>query len=260
MTAKQVLALLEARHSKDIFVSEVTLGAQYRARRMDAWAFKPSWTERGVITGYEIKVTRSDFLADDKFQEYLGACHAFYFVTAPDVMQRDEVPPDAGLIVASKNCKRLHTVKRAPHRTNEIPEKVWRRVLMKLRYSEFGMPDHKPTADDWRKWLQDKTTNAEIGRTVSQYIASEVIEAFGKERERLDAANAEHHVGLMRLNTLVREGIITEDCKLREDIAQLLAERLNSNNARSLSLTRWQANQIITIADELKEQREKVRQ
>lgn len=50
------------------------------------------------INGFEIKVSRSDFLKDDKWQTYLRYFNRFFFVTPPGLIKPDELPPEIYLL------------------------------------------------------------------------------------------------------------------------------------------------------------------
>ena len=85
ITAQTVLELLAAKHSRDVFVPECKNGATHFAdgmQKIDAWAMKKSWASP-CVTAHEIKVSRADFLKDDKWPGYLPYCNQFYFVTTP---------------------------------------------------------------------------------------------------------------------------------------------------------------------------------
>lgn len=94
-------------------------------RRLDAWAFH-LWPMGGYCpTGFEVKVSRSDFLREmgkqDKTTRYMELCQFFYYVTPKALVQPDEVPESAGLIwVNGRGCR---IKKRAPHR--DIPQPEW---------------------------------------------------------------------------------------------------------------------------------------
>lgn len=118
MTAQDILDLLRHRHRDDMLFTEIGCGSNGFDRgsgttRLDAWAMPCSWTKSAYI-GYEVKVSRSDFLGDTKWTTYLPSCTQFYFVVAPGVCDKSEIGEQAGLLVASKNCKRLVIKKKAP--------------------------------------------------------------------------------------------------------------------------------------------------
>ena len=121
--AGQVLRLLAARHAKDVFVPECKTGETWRRtmHRADAWAMNRSWVNL-TFSGYEIKVSREDFVGDDKWPAYLPLCHQFWFATAPGVIHgKDEVPAAAGWLEMTGGGGRLLVRKKAPRRDIEPP-------------------------------------------------------------------------------------------------------------------------------------------
>lgn len=144
ITAAQILKKLYLKHTQkpdpralpDAFYSEVRNGPsefylhpfckeikQSGGHRglliMDAIAIKQSWT-KPCITGYEIKVSRSDFLRDKKWQNYQKYCHEFYFVSPPGVIKIEDLDAagcgDVGLIYYSSDHDTLFTKRRAMYR------------------------------------------------------------------------------------------------------------------------------------------------
>lgn len=65
-----IVALLAARHVNDVFIPECKDGPTQSGShlRMDAWAMNKSWAHPCAI-GYEVKVTRADFIGDNKWPE-----------------------------------------------------------------------------------------------------------------------------------------------------------------------------------------------
>lgn len=131
ITSKLVLNLLTQKHSDDVFVPECKSGPSMTAShdRLDAWVMPKSWSDQTVI-GYEIKVNRSDFMSDKKWNRYLKYCNEFYFVAPKGVIEPDEVPKEAGLMRVASTGTRLWREKVAPRRSVEIPESLFRYILM----------------------------------------------------------------------------------------------------------------------------------
>lgn len=171
--SSDMIALLAKKHSKDIFVPECkngpsTYGSHFR---MDAWVMPRSWTQN-VIRAYEVKVSRADFMGDDKWQNYLGLCHEFYFVCPNGLIQPAELPPEVGLLWSTKNGKRLLTKKKAQRRTVSIPEQLYQYILMAR--CEIKVDRTSGTRSEriagWRKWLDEKRTARRVGHDVSDHI------------------------------------------------------------------------------------------
>jgi hypothetical protein len=190
-TAHEILELLRVKHSADVFVDECKDGPTHSTehRRLDAWSMDRSWAHPYVV-GYEIKVARSDFLRDQKWRDYLVMCNALYFVTPAGLVDPAEVPEGVGLMCASKSGGKLFIKRRAAYRDVEIPESVWRYILMsraKITRDRFdyGQTDGRATA---LAWLEDRKADYTLGQKVAAKIArlaGERIEEIGKENERL---------------------------------------------------------------------------
>ena len=95
-------------------------------KRLDAWAFH-LWPSDGYQpTGFEIKVSRSDFLREQKkvgkTDRYMALCQFFYYVTPANLVLPREVPDDAGLIWVYPG-QPTRTKKKPPHR--EMPAADW---------------------------------------------------------------------------------------------------------------------------------------
>ena len=194
LTADDLLALLAVKHSKDVFVPECKGGGTWNSHyiRMDAWAMARSWA-KPLVRGYEIKVSRSDFLGDDKWQNYLPLCDQFYFVCPSGLIAPNELPKEVGLLWASTGGARLYTKKKAAHRDVKLPESLFRYILMsRCRIDAEGWGDHGPETDYWRRWLAAKDEAKEIGRNVSKTLGrlvSERITTVEVENKRLKAEN-----------------------------------------------------------------------
>lgn len=68
---------------------------------MDFWAMYLTPSTKFRTIGFEIKVSRSDFLKEirdpDKRVMAMTLCDEFYFVTPKDLLTRDEIPKNCGL-------------------------------------------------------------------------------------------------------------------------------------------------------------------
>jgi hypothetical protein len=133
VTARDIQQALMARHEKDLFLTEVRDGPSWSSKNYgiaDAWAMTRSHTQWRTF-GYEIKVSRSDFLQDNKWRAYLALCHQFYFVCPWGLIDPAELPADAGVLWMSSNGgRRLVTKKKAPNRGISLPEKFVRYLLV----------------------------------------------------------------------------------------------------------------------------------
>lgn len=175
MTSDGVLRLLASRHSGDVFVSECKDGPTWNNNhlRLDAWAMNRSW-QNLKMTGYEIKVSRSDFFQDDKWRGYLPLCHELYFAAPKGVIQINELPAEAGLMEVAGTGTRMMIRKKAPYRDIELPAQLMVYLLMcRTRIcKDFGAIE---ASASWRAWLEDKQENKRLGYEVSRKIRERAI-------------------------------------------------------------------------------------
>ena len=171
MTAQDILRLLLTKHSeKYVCVPECKTGPSGNGvQSMDLWTMKKSWSQPNTIA-FEIKVSRSDFLKDSKWPGYLPFCNEFYFVCPYGLIGNAEVPADAGLVMTSKNGTNLYTKKKAPWRTVQVPEELYRYLLMwrvKIQRDRSWEIDN---LEQWKRWLEKKAESRSLGNVVSKKV------------------------------------------------------------------------------------------
>ncbi len=172
LTARQLTDLLAARHAEDVFVPECkdgpTQGCEHL--RLDAWAMAKSWS-RPCVSGYEIKVARSDFNKDQKWHFYLPYCNVFYFVCPSGLIQPEELPPEAGLLWASTTGSRLFEKKKPRYREVTIPENLYRYILMgRVKVCQRYETPRVSAATYWKAWLERKEEDQDLGHVASRKI------------------------------------------------------------------------------------------
>lgn len=182
-----ILNLLSARHARDVAVAECSL-EPYGGLRADLWVTRPSWS-KPLTTIYEIKVSRQDFLRDDKWVNYLPYCNVFYFATPPGLIDRRELPDGVGLVEAAKTGNTLRTVSKAVWRDDdhEAMARVTKSVLMNRFWSRGGlrMADHRPKtrAERIAEWRQTVEADGPlVGKRVRGRIMDELNQAI-RERD-----------------------------------------------------------------------------
>ena len=184
-TSKTLIKLIANKHSGDLFIPECKTGASQRkgCLRMDAWAMKNSWANP-MYTAYEVKVSRSDFINDTKWPGYLKYCNKLYFVTPPSIIEKDEVPPDVGLMICSKNAKMLYTKKKAPYRDVDIPIDLLKYIMMWRMV--IGEPYRERNSFEyWKNWLSQKEEKRQIGYMCSTALSKKYTENV----DRVDIKN-----------------------------------------------------------------------
>jgi len=173
ITADIIKQLLSIKHGKDVYVEECKNGASgHGMRMMDAWAMKRSWTHP-CYYGYEIKISRSDFLSDNKWPEYLELCNEFYFVAPAGVIRSEELSGDVGLLVVAKTGTKLFKRKVAPHRIIKPPEELLMYILMcrtRIVKSSYSWAERETTRQYWERWLNDKKEKLGLGTQCSEKL------------------------------------------------------------------------------------------
>ena len=262
MIAQDITALLADKHHSDLFVPECKVNStwgQEPTYRLDAWAMKRSWSPWTTF-GYEIKVSRSDFLQDDKWLNYLPLCHRFSFVCPRGLIDPKEVSDGAGLIWTTKNGQRLITKVKAPQREIEPPLALLVYVLMSRTlitdstYRAYEEPSREQQIVYWRHWLMQKAESRNLGRVVSKELAVLVAKADSDLRyaqvlsERVEEVDALLHkhlgLGLDDLGAWHREEQICSAISLLP--AQLIVKARDG------------AKELTRFANALVEQREKL--
>lgn len=189
--AGQIGKLLIEKYNRDfICIPECKIGSSWsngKHRIIDLWCMAKSWAHPRTIA-FEIKVSRNDFLRDIKWQDYLAYCTEFYFVSPPDIIAPDELPPEAGLMITSKNCKMMVTKKKAPMRQVQIPDSIYRYILMWRTKIIDESNQSQDSAEYWKNWLENRKEDHDLGYRVSRKVSKIVrtrIEVAEKENIRL---------------------------------------------------------------------------
>lgn len=202
ITAQDLMRLLRYRHADDVFVEECKDGPSQGCRhlRMDAWVMARSWSQM-CVTVYETKVSRSDFLKDNKWRGYLPMCNALYFCAPKGLIAPGELPEDVGLIEATTNAARLITRRKAVYRDVDIPESVYRYILMcraRIQREQSPVQD----ADYWREWLKLKDDDHRLGADVRLRMGR----GRGEQMRRIEQENTALKAENKRLSD-VREAL-----------------------------------------------------
>jgi len=237
ITSKHVLGLLAAKHSKDVFVPECKDGPTHSRRnhwRMDAWVMPRSWAHPNV-TAYEIKVSRQDFLRDEKWPVYLDLCNSLYLVAPKGLIDKSELAPEVGLLEVSTGGKRLMTKKKAQLRADvKIPEEVFRYVLMCRATIGEERQSKENRAAEWEDWLRQKRFAAGVGWKVTRRVRDYIAEVDRKNEAIQSQNNAFEDVRAI----LTEAGIKNlEGWRLRSEVEDRLKEqRSGANRALRIQL------------------------
>lgn len=172
--AQEILHALSKRHWEDFFTTEVRDGPSYTQYViMDALAIKKSW-KNPCFTGYEIKVSRSDFIRDTKWPAYLNMCHEFYFVCPKGMIQPEELPDEVGLLWFNPESKSFYTKRKARYRKIEITNNMLMCVIMS-HLSSDRHPFYSSAREFFEGWLENKRVSSELGYRVRSEMVNRMV-------------------------------------------------------------------------------------
>jgi hypothetical protein len=235
----KIRRLVQSKHYKDVVVTECKSGPTqgYSHDRLDAWVLLRTWRPVTMI-GYEIKVSRNDFLRDEKWTNYSPLCNQLYFVCPPKLIDPSELPPEVGLMWASKNYARLYTKKKAPRREIDYPSDLVTYVLMS-RVSITKETKHQDAREYWEDWLKQKDEDKWLGKRVSVAIhnlishyrsraktAENRMAAYDDIRRKLEAHGIDPNAPAWKMRNDVGS-LIAGDSQLRDGLVSVRS-RINS--------------------------------
>lgn len=178
ITSTDIKLALAEKHWKDFFLTEVKSGSSWMTAKgdmkiLDALAIRKSWTNP-CFTGYEVKISRSDFLRDIKFYTYEELCNCLYIVCPKNMIKRTEVPETVGLMYYDHEKKTITTKKKAIYRKIEYSPDM----LLYIIYSRLDS-DRYPFFSDkkeyYKAYLEGKRDNRELGRAIKTKLVEDNI-------------------------------------------------------------------------------------
>lgn len=176
MTEEFITQLLYKKYqSKENFcLNQVNTAPKYSLGNLilDFWYIKLDFN-KNFSEGFEIKTSREDFLRDSKWPGYLNYCNKFYFVCPKDVIFKEELDPQIGLIYVYDTGK-MKVVKSSVYRNVEPPSGIFKHILL-TRLKKF---EEKPlTVEDKIKlYINDKIDSRELGLNFRNKLVEEINE------------------------------------------------------------------------------------
>lgn len=180
--------MLEQKHTKDFFMCEVRNGPSQSVDwflKFDAFAMKKSWS-KPLISIYEIKTNRQDFLSDQKYIKYLEYCHEFYFACPTDLIKIEEIPDRAGLVYVKD--KTIRTIKKAKYVEQKIPSELFIYIILS-RLESDRYPFHEDKLQFYKEFLISKQRSADIGKKLSSKYR-DLVQEYEMIQRRLSSLNA----------------------------------------------------------------------
>ena len=175
VTSTEIKIALSRINTKNYFLTEVKSGSSYMGtanRILDALAIKKSYTNK-CFTGYEIKVSRSDFKADNKMYTYLPLVHQLYLVCPKGLIQPEELPLEIGLMWYNPEKQTLVYKKKTPRRNIEIDPEMLLYIIYS-RLEEDRIPFYSSKAEFLKDWMENKNSNRDLGNRVGSELARRI--------------------------------------------------------------------------------------
>lgn len=175
---------LSKKHYDDFFLTEVKNGPTHTASElliMDALAIKKSWANP-CITGYEVKVSRSDFLRDEKWPAYKDQCHRFSFVCPKDLIRPEELPEDVGLIWYNPEKLSLYTRRKAVYRDVEMNAEMFYYIIMN-RLENERHPFFSDQRELIEEFIADKGARYKLAHGYKHKLARQTEEADKRAKD-----------------------------------------------------------------------------
>lgn len=238
------------------FITECKNGSTYfppaqGLLKFDGLAITKSYTKPCII-GYEIKVSRGDFLQDGKWHLYLQYCNEFYFVVPRGLVKKDELPDNVGLIYYNPDTQALRTVKKALYRQIEKPVGVYEYIIFS-RLEEDRIPFYEEKAEYARAYLEDQKDKKYIGSMLGSKMAKELEEAYKRleavKHKEVNIERWEKVEKLLRKHDLLGWSWYKDDSWLED-----LEKALSSSYPKELEFTLDALKREVNRLEKLKEE------
>jgi len=167
---------LEALHDPEhwAFFVEQRVGTGYgkdSQQSFDAWAINYSKGKRNVTRCYELKISRSDFLHEIKKplkrRAGLRLSNEFYFIVPTDLVRKEEIPPECGLMYVDDDGKPTVIIE-APYRESFPTWQFVASVCRRLDASRFLNAHAKTKAEAVLK-MSEMATRIALERHIRKW-------------------------------------------------------------------------------------------
>ena len=198
-TSTEIKIALSHKHIKDFFLTECKSGSTWfmpvgDMKILDALAIRKRWASP-CFTGYEIKVSRSDFLRDTKFYTYEEVCNCLYIVCPKGMIDRTELPESVGLMYYDPAKKTITTKKKAIFRKIEYsPDLLLYIIYSRLDSDRYPFFDSKKAY--FEEYVAQKRNSKDLAYSVKTRLVQEnaelirQVEALSHFREEYDRHRA----------------------------------------------------------------------
>lgn len=136
------------------------------------------------MLGFEVKVSRSDWLRDKKVIDYLPMCHYLYIVAPKGIVEHSELSDGIGLMEPIGDGSRLVIRRKAVWRDIALPGELMVYVLMcraVITRERAVAPRSEYIMDGLRRWVEGKHERHEL----SYAVRSKIRQKFADQETRL---------------------------------------------------------------------------
>ena len=248
--ADMIAHALEKKHRGDFFVTQcksgpTTIAAKGALFIFDAIAIKKSWT-RPCVTIYEIKVSRQDFLADEKWTAYKQFCNRFAFVCPRGLINPDELSNGCGLITYNPETGALYTAKKSIFMDNPLPTNVFYYILMN-RLEVERYPFFSTEREFFELLVADKEERRGLGFRVKSKLLKENHHLQSKMKGIEYEAKRYHEVNkeLNDLREILKKAGISAYPDLSKSLEVALKEKLSPSITAQIKSIQVQLNRLV---------------
>lgn len=183
MTTKEIEKVLTDYYNNSMyfFMTGVKNWASFSTNALlilDGVAVLKSWVKHKVI-GYEIKVSRADFLKDEKRMFYQQYVTDFYFICPEWLIKKEELPANVWLVYCSDNWMKI--VKKAMYMNNPLSADMMKyMVICRMEQYQNKTFSYRTVIEDY---VKDKISWKELAKKFYTKITQEKW-TIEKELER----------------------------------------------------------------------------
>jgi len=215
---------------------------------LDALSISKSWTQPCLV-GYEIKVSRGDFLRDAKWYQYFPYVHEFYLVCPLNLIDRTEIPLECGLMYYRPESKTIVMKKRAIHR-DVTPSAD---MLMYIIMSKLDS-DRLPFFSSKQVWVEEYLKNRQNAHLLGQTLATKLPQRIAELEREVGTLHATKDA-IDELKA-IRDICEKHDVRTWNGVAKGLDEALTVPFPREVERIRDDAQGILNIIESMKKKSE----
>lgn len=167
VSAYDIKMALEVHCMRDFFMTEVKSGPtqidQYELKILDAMSIAKSWAHP-CVKGFEVKISRADFLRDPKWYTYFPLVNEFYMVCPEKMIERSEIPTTCGLLWYRPHSKTILMKQKATYSGGQPTADMLMYIIMN-KLSDDHRPFFSSKAEEAREYINEKKRNRYIGQS-----------------------------------------------------------------------------------------------